>query len=123
MRDGVVTEGTHTNVFGVLQGTVHTHPANNHILTGITRSTVLELCRELKIPVSETGVPQARLPLLDELFLAATTTEVLPVVRVDGRPVANGRAGPVTMRLRAAFRDFVERLLSDSESTKDQQQG
>jgi len=116
VRDGVVTEGTHTNVFGVLQGTVHTHPADNHILAGITRSTVLELCCELKIPVSETGVPEARLPLLDELFLAATTTEVLPVLRVNSRPVADGKPGPVTQRLQSTFRGFVDVLLSKTES-------
>jgi len=116
VRDGVLTEGTHTNVFAVLGGAVHTHPADNHILAGITRSTVLDLCRELRIPVSETSIPETRLPFIDELFLAATTTEVRPVVRVDGRPVANGRAGPVTLRLQAAFRDFVAALLSKTES-------
>ena len=91
---------------------MHTHPADDYILAGITRSTVLELCGELKVPVSETGVPESRLPLLDELFLAATTAEVLPVVRVNSRPIADGKPGPVTQRLQSAFSSFVDMLLS-----------
>lgn len=104
VRDGVVTEGTHTNVFGVKDGTVFTHPADNHILAGITRTVVLELCAGLGIKVEEKAIPRSSLWELDELFLACTTGEVIPVLSADGRPVAGGRPGPVTRRLQESFR-------------------
>lgn len=114
VRDGVVTEGTHTNLFGVLSGTVVTHPAGNHILAGVTRAVVLELCRSLSLPVAEAGVREDRLLSFDELFISATTAEVTPIVSVNGQPVGNGRPGPVTRRLQAAFRDYVEKTLTVS---------
>ena len=55
-RDGVVTEGSSSNMFGVKDGTVYTHPATNLILNGITRQVVLGLCQELGIPVVEKAV-------------------------------------------------------------------
>jgi D-alanine transaminase len=107
VRHGLVTEGTHTSVFAARGGAVLTHPAGPAILPGITRSVVLELCSALRIPVSETPVPAADLPGLDEVFLACTTGEVMSVVRVDSRPVGAGTPGPLTRRLQAAFRDYV----------------
>ena len=108
VRDGVATEGTHTNVFGVLSGTVVTHAADNHVLAGITRSVVLELCRAHGLPVAETGIREEQLPSLDEMFLSATTAEVTPVVKVNGRLVGDGRPGPIARRLQSAFREYIE---------------
>lgn len=107
VRQGTLTEGTHTNVFGVQRGRVITYPRTNEILGGITRNLVLRLCRRLKIPVRQTGLRKNRLRELDELFLAGTTAEVLPVISVDGRSVGTGRPGPVTRRLQSEFRDYV----------------
>jgi D-alanine transaminase len=110
VRDGLVTEGTHTNVFGVKQGIVFTHPADNRILAGITRQVVLELCRDLGIRVRQTALRASALTRLDELFLACTTGEVIPVLKVDETRIAAGRPGPVTRRLRTAFRRHVRAL-------------
>ncbi|HSJ14481.1 MAG TPA: aminotransferase class IV [Longimicrobiales bacterium] len=105
IRDGVVIEGSHTNVFAVQDGGLITFPASNYILNGITRTYLIELARELAIPVNETGLLWERLNQVDELFLCGTTTEVLPVATVDGRPVGGGRAGAITGRLLQAFRE------------------
>lgn len=105
IRDGVVIEGSHTNVFAVLYDTLITYPASNYILNGITRTFVLELARELGIAARETGLPWERMYQADEVFLCGTTTEVLPVATVDGRPIGAGGAGPVTSRLLKAFRE------------------
>jgi D-alanine transaminase len=107
VRDGMVTEGTHTNLFAVRSGTVLTHAADNYILPGITRSVVLELCRANGIPVAESAITEEQLLTMDELFLSATTAEVTPVVSVNSRPVANGRPGPITLRLQTAFRGYI----------------
>jgi D-alanine transaminase len=107
VRDGTVTEGTHTNVFGVRERTVVTYPRTNRVLPGITREIVLELCPALHIPVSESGILERQLARLDELFLAGTTVEVMPVVNVNGTAVGAGRPGPITRRLQAAFREYI----------------
>lgn len=108
IRDGVVTEGSHANVITVLDGTVRTHPTNHLILPGITRAIVLDLARGFGIPVSEKPFTESDIARLDELFLAGTTTDVMPIVRVNDRPVANGSPGPITMRLLKAFRAYLD---------------
>jgi D-alanine transaminase len=107
IRDGVATEGTHSNLFAVLNGELRTHPANNLILPGITRDVVIELAREQGVPVREEAVTEAELRQCEELFFTGTTTDVLPVVRVDDFSVGNGRPGPVAALL---YRGLVGRM-------------
>lgn len=103
VRDGVLIEGSHSNLLGVVRGELVTYPECNYILGGITRSFVLGLARELGIPVREAPIFADRLDLIDELFLSGTTTEVMPITRLDGRPVGDGRPGEIARRLQAAF--------------------
>jgi D-alanine transaminase len=103
VRDGVVLEGSHTSVFCVLDGEVRTAPRTNYILPGITRAAVLDLCHHVGIAARETPVFDHELSRCTEMFLAGTTMEVMPIVRVDGAPVGNGTPGPVTRRLQALF--------------------
>ena len=104
VRDGFVTEGTHSSVAAVFDGTVTTHPLTNHTLPSITRQTMLELCEDLDRSVDEVPVAAADLPEADELFLMGTTTGVMPIVRVDDWTVDDGTPGPVTQELLEAFR-------------------
>jgi D-alanine transaminase len=107
LADGTLTEGTHTSFFGVLDGKVLTAPNSNAILPGITRGLVLRLAARAGIAVREHVLKQGDLEHVSELFLTGTTTEVLPVVQVDGRPIADARPGPVTRRLQEAYRAAV----------------
>jgi len=107
IRNGVITEGTHTNICGVKSGVLLTHPRTNRVLPGITLEIVLDLCRSLGIPVREKPIRERELHALDELFLVGTTMEVTSVVVLDGRRVGSGRPGPIARRLRAAFRGHV----------------
>ncbi len=107
VRDGVVTEGSHSNFAGVRDGTLLTHPADEHILNGITRLVVLELSNRLSIPVRETAVSESDLPELDEAMLLGTTNDVMPVVRINDWTIGRGQPGPVTRRLQQAFRELV----------------
>lgn len=113
VREAVITEGSHTNVFGVLGGEVRTYPNSNYILPGITRDVVIELARELGIPVSETPIYLHEVAALEECFLTGTTSDVMPVVAIDGKPVGNGRPGPISMRLYEA----LARRLADVAAT------
>jgi D-alanine transaminase len=112
LPDGTVTEGTHTSFFGVLHGTVLTAPASNAILPGITRSLILRLANRAGIAVREHVLKRDDLEQVSELFLTGTTSEVLPIVRVDGRPVADGQPGPITRRLQVAYQEAVHEFVA-----------
>jgi D-alanine transaminase len=107
LPDGTVTEGTHTSFFGVLDGKVLTRPNSNAILPGITRGLTLRLAGRARIPVQEHVLCRDDLARVSELFLTGTTAEVLPVVRVDGKLIGDGRPGPITRQLQEAHRQAV----------------
>jgi D-alanine transaminase len=109
-REGIVTEGSASNLFGVKDGIVYTHPATNLILNGITRQVVLGLCEEQGIPVVERSFTLDEAFEMDEFFLTSTTSEVTPVVSIDGRPVSSGTLGPLTMKLQKAFSSQIPSL-------------
>lgn len=112
--DGTVTEGTHSNLFAVLDGVIRTHPATNLILPGITRAVVLEIIAELRpelgLDVREEAITEGELGGCDELFLTGTTTDVMPIVALDGRLVGTGQPGPVATRLYEALSARMESL-------------
>jgi D-alanine transaminase len=103
VRGSAITEGSHTNCFGVLDNELRTYPASNYILGGITRDVVIELAQELGLPISDRPFHVEDLPRLQEFFLTGTTTDVMPVVEIDGKPVGDGRPGVMTMRLYQAL--------------------
>lgn len=107
VRDGIVVEGAHSNLFAVTDGTLVTYPASNYILPGITRRLVLDLAAALDVTAREGSILAERLYDVDEAFLSGTTTEIMPVVTVDGRRIGDGRPGPVTRRLQRAYRDAL----------------
>jgi D-alanine transaminase len=111
LPDGTLTEGTHTSFFGVLHGELLTAPNSNAILPGITRGLVLRLAERAGIPLREHVLKRDDLPGVSELFLTGTTSEVLPVVRVDGRMIGDGRPGPVTRRLQEEYRQVVREFV------------
>ena len=105
--EGSVREGGSSNCFAVLDGIVRTHPLDRRILAGITRHHVLRLARDLRLPIEETAVDLSELATADEVFITSTGVDVMPVVRIAGLPVADGRPGPVTLRLADALRADV----------------
>jgi D-alanine transaminase len=107
IRDGVVTEGTRTNFFGVVDGSLRTHPSDNHILPGITRSVLRDLARGLGIELDETPIEASEIPKLSELFLTGTTTDVMPVVKLDDKPVGKGKPGELTRKLQRVLAESL----------------
>ncbi len=100
---GFVAEATGDNVFLVRQGKVSTPDLASGGLGGITREEVIDICGELRRPVHETTLTRYDLYAADECFLTGTAAEVIPVARIDGRPVGSGAVGPVTTEIMAAF--------------------
>ncbi len=104
VRDGVITEGASTNFFAVVGGVLRTHPANHHILPGITREILLEEAEQIGVSVVPTAITPKELNGAEEAFVTSTSADVMPVVRVDGRPIGGGEPGPVTQRLHGSLR-------------------
>jgi len=103
VKDGLVTEGSLSNVMTVQSGTIVTAPEGPRILSGVTRTVVLGLARKESIPVEERFMSVDSLYTADEVFLTGTTVEVLGVVRVDGRTIGSGQPGPITQTLAARW--------------------
>jgi D-alanine transaminase len=102
-QDGLVTEGSHTNVFAVLNGRIRTMPKSPRILPGITRDKVLEIAEKKKLVVEEWGVTLDELLGASEVFLTGTSTEVMPVIQCDGKKIGRGEPGPITRELQSAY--------------------
>ena len=107
IRDGVVTEGSKTNFFGVVDGSLRTHPSDTHILPGITRSVLRDLAREVSIDLDETPIRSDEIPRLSELFLTGTTTDVMPVVKLDDKPIGKGKPGELTKKLQRVLAESL----------------
>ena len=108
VRGGEVTEGAVSNMMLVRAGVLVTAPADQRILSGVTRAVVLDLARKEGVPVEERAIRVEELRGADEIFLTGTTVEILPVIGVDGAAVRTGKPGELTRLLSHRFRSSVE---------------
>ncbi len=108
-EEGRVTEGASSNAFAVIDGVVRTHPADNLILSGVTRDLILEICADEGTPFEERAFSLEELKTASEVFVTGTISEIIPMIRVDGRVVGNGSPGPVTLQLTASYAAMIER--------------
>jgi branched-chain amino acid aminotransferase len=106
--EGAVSEGATSNVFMVTAGRIATPHLRTGILPGITRQTVCELATSIGAPVAETIIMPDQLRAADEVFLTSSVRGIMPVTRLDGAPVGDGTAGPLTRRLHEAYLAYVE---------------
>jgi branched-chain amino acid aminotransferase len=104
---GNVAECTADNLFVVRDGVVSTPGKDQCTLEGITRATIIRLCKQLGIPLVEGVVQRHDVYVADELFVTGTAAEVMAITKVDGRTIGGGVAGPITKRLLAAFHALV----------------
>jgi D-alanine transaminase len=102
-RDGFLSEAAASNVWVVKDGTVYGSPRDNLVLEGIRYGVIETLCREAGVPFALERVPREDVFAADEILLSSATKEVLPVTQLDGRPVANGRPGPIYEKLYAGY--------------------
>ncbi len=105
--DGYVAEGTGENVFIVSKGILKTTPLTS-ILEGITRSAMLQLAMDKKIPVREERFTRDAMYVAEEIFLTGTAAEITPVRELDDRRIGVGKPGPITCSLQKAFFNIVE---------------
>ncbi|MGE5590334.1 MAG: branched-chain-amino-acid transaminase [Bacillota bacterium] len=107
--EGYVAEGTADNIFIVRDGALITPPVTAGILQGITRDTVMDLARQVGIPVREELFTRYDLYTAEECFLTGTGAEIIAVNECDGRAIGDGRPGPVARSLIAAYHELVSR--------------
>lgn len=106
-EQGNIAEATGDNVFIVKAGQVITPPPGAGFLMGITRGIVLTLADRLGLARTEKDFTPAEVYAADECFLTGTAAEIVPVTRVDGKTIGDGKPGPVTKKLMAAFKEFI----------------
>jgi D-alanine transaminase len=108
--DGTVKEGAATNAWIVAKdGKLVTRPAETGILRGVTRTTLFDVAAKLGLTIEERGFTVEEAKSAREAFITAATTLVMPVISIDGTPVANGHPGATALALRAAFFDIAEK--------------
>ncbi|MGD9691021.1 MAG: branched-chain-amino-acid transaminase [Phycisphaerales bacterium] len=105
--DGFVGECTGDNLFIIRDGRVFTPPTEAGILEGITRRFVMDLCAELDIPCNVKNIKPQEVKSADEVFLTGSAAEIIAVTQIDDTKIGTGIEGPVTKKLRAAFRKVV----------------
>ncbi len=101
--NGYVSEGSGENIFVVRNGTLQTAPLGNSVLPGITRDSVMQIARDLGIPVVEQVIPREMLYIADEAFFTGTAAEVTAIRSVDKISVGKGVVGPITRAIQKEF--------------------
>ena len=106
-HEGFVAEATGDNVFTVKEGVIYVPPIEAGALEGITRKVVISLARKEKIKVVEKNLTKFDLYVCDEFFLTGTAAEVIGIIEIDGRVIADGKPGAITKMLRKKFYDYA----------------
>ena len=114
--NGYVSEGSGENIFVVMNGSVSTPPLANSALPGITRDSIMKLCRDMGIPVGEQVIPREMLYIADEVFFCGTAAEVTPVRSIDRIKIGAGARGPITKRTPGRF--FRHHQRQDARSSR-----
>lgn len=111
IRDGHAIEGAGSNLFIVKDGIILTPPKNNHLLGGITRELILELCKKHKILYRETHISEDELHSADEIWMTASTKEIEPITTLNQHSVGKGIPGPMWLKLITYYQDFKTQLI------------
>jgi D-alanine transaminase len=99
IRDGYALEGTSSNVFIVKNGVIYTPPLSEENLSGITRDMVLKLAKNNEIPLEEKQITSSELFTADEVWISSSTRGIYPIIKLDGKPVADGGIGPIWQKM------------------------
>jgi len=112
IRNGLMTEGSASNVFAVIGGHLCTPPKGQFILPGVTRDLILELAHTHGIAVNERDIPEDEMRSADELMLSSSMKEILAITSLDGKPVGTGKPGPLQGRLYRIYQDYIHEFRS-----------
>lgn len=102
-RGDIVTEGSSSNLYGIKDGVLYTHPVSNLILNGITRKVILDCCEEIGLKVVEEAFTKEQALAMDEMIMSSTNAEVMPIISLEGKLIGEGKRGEWTEKLQQAF--------------------
>ena len=115
IRNGVVSEGTASNVFLVKDGVILTPPTGSQLLPGITRDLVIEIAENNTIVVEQREINEAELYNADEIWMTSSTREIAPVISLNGEAVGSGSAGPMWKRIMDLYQQYKQQLRNGNE--------
>lgn len=104
---GHISEGSGENVFLVVDNVLYTPPLSSSVLPGITRNCVMQIAKDIGIPVSEETIPREMLYIVDEVFFTGSAAEITPIRSVDKISIGNGKRGPITRKLQNEFFGYI----------------
>jgi D-alanine transaminase len=107
VRNGIITECSHSNIFFVVNGILYTHPESVHVLSGITRKNIIRVARKAGITVKEEAVSENMLSEVQEVFITNTSGEITPVITVNNLVIGEGIPGPITRIIKERFNDEI----------------
>jgi len=110
-RDGILTEASASNVFVAKNGLLLSPPKSNLILPGITYDVVVEIAQQLGMPLEFRDVREAEVRAADEVWVTSSSKEILAVVELDGKPVGDGKPGPLYRRAWQGYQEFKRRVM------------
>jgi D-alanine transaminase len=110
-RDGILTEASASNVFVAKNGLLLSPPKSNLILPGITYDVVVEIAQQLGLPLEFRDVREAEVRAADEVWVTSSSKEILAIVELDGRPVGEGKPGPLFKRAWQGYQEFKRRVM------------
>jgi D-alanine transaminase len=116
-RDGKLTEASASNVFIVAEGVIVGPPKSNLILPGITYDVVAEIAQLQHMPLELRDVTEAEVRSADEVWVTSSSKEVLAIVTLDGKPVGDGKPGPVFKRMYQGYQDFKRTVMRQRKQT------
>jgi D-alanine transaminase len=110
-RDGILTEGAASNIFAVENGVILGPPKDQHMLPGITYDLVIEMAAANHMPMDIGYFDEARIRKADELWITSSTKEILAIVTLDGKPIGNGKPGPIFRRMYQLYQDYKNEVM------------
>jgi D-alanine transaminase len=113
VRGGEVTEGSASNIFIVIDGVIKTPPKSSRLLPGITRDLIVELAHKNNLQCIEANFSRTELEAADEIWLTSSMKEVMPILRLNDEPVADGKPGPTTRKMFEIFQAYKTELKRD----------
>jgi len=107
IRDGKITECSHSNIFFVIHGVLYTHPESGYVLSGVTRKNVLRIANQAGMAIRMEPVTEEMIMNVQEIFITNTSGEITPVTALNDQIIGNGKPGPVTRILRERFNEEI----------------
>ena len=114
--NGIVSEGTASNLYMVSHGTIFTPPLSHEILPGITRQVIVRLAKDLNIPLIERDIKATELSHADEMWLSSSTKEMVPIIELNHHKVGSGKAGEIWTQLSKKYQEYKQLMIADYHS-------